>query len=145
MVNREKYHPKNNGEKLRNAIKMKDIRELLAIKQEKHPDLTKHENLGVALCVFGEWVGWYNDYIEEIPVIGSMECPITDRFKYDDKGFVIAYPNSDDVIGFDVQYCCKWLDEQEAKYLEADECNYWYDYVHGAYSALWEDIDFDDI
>lgn len=103
------------------------------------------DNLAFALCDFGEYVKWYNDNIHEIPVVGSMECPIVDRFKYDDEGHVIAYPNSDDVISFDVLDCCRLMDDMEAYCLDEDECMHWYDYVYGAYSCLWEDIDFDDI
>ncbi len=105
----------------------------------------KRKNLAIALCTFGEYVKWFTDNIGEIPVVGSMECPITDRFKYDDEGHVIRYPNSDSIIGFDVLECCRLMDKIEAEYLNEDERSNWEDYVGEAYSALWKDIDFDDI
>lgn len=103
----------------------------------------KRENLAIALCEFGEYAKWFNDNVEEIPVVGSMERPITKWYTYDENGYVVTYPNSDSVIGFDVLECAKLLDKLEEKHYPDYELNDWYEYLHASYASLWRHLDFD--
>ena len=103
----------------------------------------KHTNLNIALCEFGEYAKWFNDNVEEIPVVGSMERPITEWYTYDENGYVVRYPNSDSVIGFDVLEAARVVDELELKHYEDYELNDWYEYIHASYASLWRHLDFD--
>jgi hypothetical protein len=101
----------------------------------------KRENLAIALCEFGEYAKWFNDNVEEIPFTGSMDRPITDCYKYDENGYVVRYPNSDDIIAYTVFEAARIIDELELKHYGEYEVNHWYDYLSVSYASLWRHLD----
>lgn len=114
------------------------------VKQPTKKELDiKRENLTIALCEFGEYAKWFDENVEKIPVKGSMERPITEWYTYDKNGYVLTYPDSDSVIGFDVLEAAKVVDELEAKHYPEYELNHWYNYVQVSYASLWRHLDFD--